>query len=287
MAFSFDEAFSRNLGLLTPAEQLTVRSKRVAICGLGGVGGYHLLALARLGFTKFSVVEFDRFEYVNFNRQVGATVDTVGASKLQTTVGMARAINPDIDVRTFETRLAPDLFDEFFADADLFLDGIDFFESGLREKVFNYCYTKQIPVVSAGPIGVSVGWMVMMPNGPSPEEYFQFGKASDERRKAARFLVGLTPALLQRSHIVDFDYVDFSTRKVPSLNASCLGAAAIASTEALKIVLGRGKLRPLPWTHQFDMLNLRYKKNWSPFGLRSPLNRLKLWYLSSKVMKGA
>ena len=62
--FDYEEAFSRNLGWVTPAEQQTLRSKRIAIAGLGGVGGAHLLTLARLGIGRFHLADFDRFNAV-------------------------------------------------------------------------------------------------------------------------------------------------------------------------------------------------------------------------------
>ena len=72
-SFNYDEAFSRNIGWVTEAEQQSLRGKRVAIAGLGGVGGVHLLTLARLGIGRFAIADLDRFDLVNFNRQVGAT----------------------------------------------------------------------------------------------------------------------------------------------------------------------------------------------------------------------
>ena len=53
---------------MTRDEQRTLRGKRVAIAGLGGVGGLHLLTLARLGIGRFRLAEFDRFDLANFNR---------------------------------------------------------------------------------------------------------------------------------------------------------------------------------------------------------------------------
>src|SRR5437868_11391241 len=87
--FSYRQAFDRNLGWLTESEQETLRHKRVAIAGLGGVGGAHLLTLTRLGIGQFNLAEFDRFEIQNFNRQVGATVHSVGRSKLDVMSEMA------------------------------------------------------------------------------------------------------------------------------------------------------------------------------------------------------
>ena len=67
-------AFSRNIGWVTEAEQTSLRQARVAIAGLGGVGGAHLLTLARLGVGRFNISDFDRFEQHNYNRQVGAVM---------------------------------------------------------------------------------------------------------------------------------------------------------------------------------------------------------------------
>ena len=64
MDFDYEEALSRNLGWVTEAEQALLRGKRVAIAGMGGVGGSHLLTLTRLGIGAFNLADFDRFEDV-------------------------------------------------------------------------------------------------------------------------------------------------------------------------------------------------------------------------------
>ena len=76
--FDYLHAFSRNLGWVTEAEQQQLRGKRIAIAGLGGVGGGHLLTLARLGIGAFTAADFDTFDVLNFNRQAGAMVSTLG-----------------------------------------------------------------------------------------------------------------------------------------------------------------------------------------------------------------
>ena len=100
--FNYKDAFSRNIGWLSEAEQQSLQGKRVAIAGLGGVGGLHLLTLARLGIGKFTIADPDRFELVNFNRQVGATMQTLGQPKVDVMTRMAREINPEIEIRAFE-----------------------------------------------------------------------------------------------------------------------------------------------------------------------------------------
>ena len=77
-AFSYGQAFSRNIGWVTREEQQTLRRKTVAIAGMGGVGGSHLLTLTRLGVGRFHIADLDTFELANFNRQAGAMLSTTG-----------------------------------------------------------------------------------------------------------------------------------------------------------------------------------------------------------------
>ena len=78
-----DEAFSRNIGLLSKEEQDLLANTRVAIPGMGGVGGLHLITLTRTGVGKFNLADFDTFEPANVNRQFGARVPDFGRPKME------------------------------------------------------------------------------------------------------------------------------------------------------------------------------------------------------------
>ena len=88
-SFSYEQAFSRNIGWVTEWEQSALRGMCVAIAGMGGVGGIHLLTLVRLGIGRFRIADFDTFDIVNFNRQAGATMDTIGRPKIDVMAEMA------------------------------------------------------------------------------------------------------------------------------------------------------------------------------------------------------
>src|SRR3954451_14653210 len=111
--FDYDEAFSRNIGWVTEWEQQILRTKRVAIAGMGGVGGLHLLTLARLGIGAFNISDMDVFETVNFNRQVGASIGTLGRPKVDVMAGMALDINPTAEIRRFPNGINDDNIDDF------------------------------------------------------------------------------------------------------------------------------------------------------------------------------
>src|SRR5205814_484436 len=100
-SWSYEEAFSRHRGLVSAQEQAVLKRKRVAIVGQGGVGGVHLITLARLGVGGFHIADPDRFELANINRQYGANIQTLGQNKALVMAEKARAINPEIGLKVF------------------------------------------------------------------------------------------------------------------------------------------------------------------------------------------
>ncbi|MDE2582857.1 MAG: ThiF family adenylyltransferase [Rhodospirillales bacterium] len=273
--FSYHEAFDRNLGWLTEWEQLALRAKRVAVAGLGGAGGMHLLTLARLGVGAFTVADFDRFDLANFNRQVGATMATIGRPKAEVMEEMARAINPELRIRRFDAGIGAADIDAFLDGADLFVDGLDFFELPIRRQVFARCAELGIPAVTAAPIGMGTGFLIFTPQGMSFERYFRFAGQS-ENEQFLRFLVGLTPAGLSRAYLVDPTRVDLAARKGPSTAAAIQLCAGVTATMAVKLLLGRGGVKAAPWYHQYDAYRGRLVTRRLRFGNAGPLQRVKL-----------
>src|SRR5258706_8785051 len=116
--FTYEQAFSRNIGWVTAAEQELLRGKRVAVAGLGGVGGFHVLTLARLGVGAFNLADLDTFELANFNRQAGAVMSTLGRAKIDVIAEMAKDVNPELDVKIFASGVAKNNLDEFLTGVD-------------------------------------------------------------------------------------------------------------------------------------------------------------------------
>ena len=273
MQFDYATAFSRNIGWLTEAEQQTLRGKRVAIAGMGGVGGFHLLTLARLGIEKFTIADLDTFELANFNRQAGANMNSLGLAKVEVLAAMARDINPECDLAIYPQGVNESNLQDFFRDVDLYVDGLDFFAFDSRERVFAYCAQNNIPAVTVAPLGISGALLNFLPGGMSFEDYFQLAGQS-ELEKAVRFLVGLAPALLHRHYLADKSRVDLRAHKGPSTIMACQLCAGIAASEALKILLQRGRIWAAPHGIQFDGYRNRLAHTWRPGGNRNLLNRL-------------
>jgi nitroreductase len=273
--FPYDLAFDRNIGLIADWEQIALRAKRVAIAGMGGAGGAHFLTLARLGIGAFTIAEFDQFEFANFNRQVGATVPTVSRDKIAVLEEMAHAINPELQIRRFDAGVTAETVDEFLRDADLFVDGFDFFAISIRRQVFARCADLGIPAVTAAPIGMGVAFIAFDPKGMSFEQYFRL-EGRLEPEQYLRFLLGLTPRALHRGYLVDPTRIDLQRRRGPSTIAACQLCAGVTAVAAIKILLRRGNVMPAPYNHQFDPYRWRYYASRLRFGNAGALQRLKI-----------
>ena len=263
--FSYSEAFSRNIGWTTQDEQKRLRHKRIAIAGMGGVGGTHLLTLARLGIGAFNIADFDIFDVANINRQVGATVSTVGLPKVDVLEKMARDINPELDIRIFPNGVDATNLPQFLDGVDLYVDGLDFFAFSARQATFAACTDSRIPAITAAPLGMGAAFLNFIPGKMTFEAYFQWGDRSDSE-KALRFLLGLAPAGLHRPYLVDPSAVNLGEKRGPSTIMACQLCAGIAATEALKILLGRKPIMAAPHGMQFDAYRNKLVRTWRPGG---------------------
>lgn len=284
-SFSYDLAFDRNLGWVTEAEQLALRGKRVAIAGMGGVGGVHLLTLTRLGIGSFHIADFDRFDLPNFNRQIGATMHTLGLPKAAVLDEMAHDINPELRLKRFDTGVDTENLDAFLDGVDLFVDGFDFFVLDIRRHVFARCRELGIPAITAAPIGMGTAFLTFIPGGMSFEKYFRLNGHS-EQEQYLRFLVGLTPKGLHRSYLVDPSRLDLAARKGPSTAAACQLCAGVAAVTALKLLLRRGDVKPAPYHHHFDAYRGQLVTTKLSLGNAGPMQRTRL-ALARRALSGA
>jgi len=277
--WSYDEAFCRNRGLISEEEQQRLRTSRVAIAGLGGVGGVHLVTLARLGIGRFTIADPDTFETANINRQYGARTDTRGRSKAEVMAEEARRINPDIDIRIVRDRIGPDNAHQFLADADVLVDAIDAFSIDSRRLLFRLAAERGIMALGAGPVGFSTVWVTFAPDGMSYDRYFDFSDEMDEVEKFVAYIMGMAPAATQRTYL-DPSYVNFESQSGPSVCCACHLAAGVVGAEVAKILLGRGRLRVAPCYFQFDPYIGRLVRGRLRGGNRHPLQRLKRWWVT-------
>ncbi len=271
--FHFEEAFSRSLGWLTELELQQLRGKRVAIAGAGGVGGSHLLTLVRLGVGVFHIADSDVFELGNFNRQAGAMMSTIGKNKADVMAGMARDINPELDIGIFGN-IDESNIDAFLEGVDVFIDGIDAFAIDAKRLVFKHCAANGIPAITAGPFGTGSAYITFMPGKMTFDDYFAFNGLSPQEQQLNLF-IGIAPKFLHWGYIADPSLINLKSKRGVTTPMACQISSAVAVTETMKILLGRGKVYSAPYYQQFDPYLNRFVRGKLRMGMRNPLMRLR------------
>ena len=140
--------FSRTQLLYGQDNMRRLAASRVAVFGIGGVGGYVVEALARSGVGALDLIDDDRVCITNLNRQILATRKTVGKYKVDAAEERIREINPQCEVRTYKTFYLPETQDQFdFHDYDYVVDAIDTVSGKLA--IIENAKKAGVPVISS------------------------------------------------------------------------------------------------------------------------------------------
>ena len=140
--------FSRTELLLGAEAMEKLKNARVAVFGIGGVGGYAVEALARSGVGAFDLIDDDRVCLTNINRQIIATEKTVGKYKVDVAKERILDINPKCEVITHKTFFMPDTKDQFdFSNYDYVVDAIDTVTG--KKEIILCAKQAGVPVISS------------------------------------------------------------------------------------------------------------------------------------------
>jgi len=143
-----DEMFSRTKLIYGENAMDRLAKARVAVFGVGGVGGYVVEALARSGIGALDIIDNDKVCLSNINRQIIATTKTVGMFKVDAAKERISEISPDCEVRTYKTFYLPDTQDQFdFKEYDYVVDAIDTVTGKLT--IIENAKKAGIPVISS------------------------------------------------------------------------------------------------------------------------------------------
>jgi len=125
-----------------------IKKRKVCICGIGGVGSFSMEALARVGVGQITIIDKDKVDVTNINRQLIATVDNVENSKVKVGSERIKSINPTINVKTHEVFITKDNISEYIDNTyDYVIDAIDSVES--KAALIKYCYDNNINIISS------------------------------------------------------------------------------------------------------------------------------------------
>lgn len=139
-------------GIFSSQDMSKLKDKKVCIVGAGGLGGYILEMLARVGIGSITIIDGDVFDETNLNRQILSTSESLGKSKVQIAKERMDQVNPHVSVNGIKIFLNEDNVISLIEDHDIVVDGLDSIET--RFILQRACETLKIPLVH----GAIAGW---------------------------------------------------------------------------------------------------------------------------------
>jgi molybdopterin/thiamine biosynthesis adenylyltransferase len=144
--------YQRNQQMISTAQQLQLLQSQVAVVGCGGLGGYILEELARLGVGQIVAIDPDVFEEHNLNRQLLSSIELLGTSKADAAVQRIAEINPAVKVRPINLAFGKENGQDMLAGVDLVIDAVD--NVPTRLDLAEVCCQINVPMVH----GAIAGW---------------------------------------------------------------------------------------------------------------------------------
>lgn len=165
--------YIRNYSSFNAQEQIALLQAHVVVVGLGGLGGLLVALLARMGIGRLTLVDFDRFDATNLNRQMLSSMDVLDESKAQTALKYVRSVNPSVHAEIFERS-----FDDspenltLLQNKTICADCLDNLKT--RLELARACDKAGIPLVSASIGGFCGQLTVVHPGGEGLEAVYGF-----------------------------------------------------------------------------------------------------------------
>ncbi len=163
--FCYDGMTVRNRGFVTADEQARLRAAKILIPGVGGMGGAAFMALVRAGVGRFAIADIDRFELSNLNRQLFATLDTIGEDKAAAARAGALRINPEVEIELLGAEWT-DVLDRLIPESDVIVNGMDDAAAGVHLYRRAQAHGRTVIDAYASPLPSVT---VVRPEAPRPE----------------------------------------------------------------------------------------------------------------------
>ena len=172
------ERYVRNHSLLSLNDQYTLLCSKVFVVGLGGLGGHVVELLARLGVGTIVGADGDFFEPTNLNRQLNATLDTLGEKKAKCAERRLHRVNPSINFIGVDHFLRGDALQDYAKLVDVVVDCLGGLDT--RLELQKACAACHVPMVTAAIAGLSGYVGTILPEATGPAEVFGTGHAAED-----------------------------------------------------------------------------------------------------------
>ncbi len=200
------ERYNRNYPAISEEEQEKLKSSHVFVAGCGGLGGYILEFLIRIGVGKIIACDGDCFCESNLNRQLLSEVSLLGISKAQAAKMRGTEVNPEVQITSAECFITEENAEKLIEGCDIVIDALDSGEA--RYILAKAAKNKEIPMVS----GAISGW---------------FGRAF---------------VIMPEDEIPDYLWLGAEGKLRGNLGFTAACVASLQAAEAVKLLIGRGEI---------------------------------------------
>lgn len=220
--------YERNYKTISTSDQQKLATTTIAVVGCGGLGGTMAEEFARLGVGKLILVDGDKFEESNLNRQLFSTENNIGTKKVEAAKKRLQAVNSEVKLVLVDDWFNEDNAKNIFKNADLVCDALDSIQR--RIELEASCHKLNLPLVYAG----VAGWFgilgVSLPGDFSVLKVFKDGKENDRGVEKTWGNPAFTPWVV----------------------------SSLAVSEAVKIAVGREPALRFSWL-QADLLYMEFE----------------------------
>ncbi len=194
------ERYTRNFSSISLDEQIKLLKARVAVIGCGGLGGYVIQELARLGVGDICACDYDCYEEHNLNRQCGSKISFIGHSKVEAMGRMVKQINPAVNFRGYFHSFSANSSMEMLRGIQLVIDALDNVPD--RMSLADLCSKFNVPLIH----GAVDGWYgqiaVQFPGDDILEQLYN-NQARSTHKKSRRSVLTFTPPVIASIQVAE------------------------------------------------------------------------------------
>ncbi len=258
--FRYNELFQRNIGIISKNDREKLKKSKIALLGVGGVGGRFAESLTRLGCENLLIADNGYFDPPDLNRQFSSSVHNLGKSKVSCVKKDLLAINPNLNLIAIKSGITHKNYKEIIDASDLILDGIDINFGIIKQMVNMYAYNNNKVVITSLLVGHGAICLIFNKRkGISHDEYFGLSPNESQKIFLKKFINGIYPNPTSDEYYNDAGIKLMNGMgHIPSSTANTFIAGALVTMAVRSVLLGRPKIPIVPFYQQIDLFDMKY-----------------------------
>lgn len=258
--FDYNEAFGRNIGTISSEEMEKLRHTKIAILGVGGVGGRYAESLVRLGCENLLITDVALFDPPDLNRQFSSSMKTMDKSKVECVAEAIKDINPEVQLKQYHNGVTLENHKEIVDWADIIMDAIDVTAGNVKQKLNEYAYEVGKPIVSNYLVGQgSICLVFDKEHGISFNQYFGLEGNETQEQFFEQLVKGVYPNPTSDIHYGRaVEKLLEGSGHIPSSTANSYVAGALGVMALRGVLFNNPKIPYAPYYQQIDLFDMKY-----------------------------